>query len=87
MRPHVGEEMSRQPSLPSLTIRGNPGADLASSRAEQPGEHHTTTRATRAVITTRALEHPPDPRVINNHNKISAPDPLTRPRSFRDVMR
>ena len=28
-RSQVGEEMTRQPSLPSLTNRGNPGADLA----------------------------------------------------------
>src|SRR6266496_2229443 len=52
MRPPVGEEMSRQPSLPSLTARGNPGADLASPRAKQP--NHPTQRPVRTRRLNRA---------------------------------
>src|SRR6266536_5916954 len=85
MRPPVGEEMSRQPSLPSLTARGNPGADLASPRAKQP--NHPTQRPVRTrrlnrarpMTTTRTPHHQ-----APQHDPLA--NPLTRPRSFRDAV-
>src|SRR6266536_642732 len=62
MRPPVGEQMSRQPSLPSPT-RGKPGADLASDASEQPNNHHP-------LNLERASSRPHLPRNLLPHQRL-----------------
>jgi hypothetical protein len=75
MRPDVGEEMSRQPSLPPSALR-EPWCGPRVSRAEQP-EHteHDDRRQPPVVAITRARTHRPRSHATNQHNNISPPDP------------
>jgi hypothetical protein len=85
MRPTVGEEMSRQPSLPSLTARGNPGADLASlTRADNRSRPTPPTSAGR--IGPARPSTPSRTRDTNHYNAVFSITRLTRPRSFRDAV-
>ena len=58
MRPELGEEMTRQPSLPTLTNEGTwCGPRVFASKTTQPAD--TTTHAQRAPSYTRAQTHRP----------------------------
>jgi hypothetical protein len=72
MRPDVGEEMTRQPSLPSLSTEGNL---VRSSRDASPTTRNadTTTHAQRAPSDTRAQTHRLDRSVAANLLFIRAP--------------
>jgi hypothetical protein len=80
MRPHVGEEMSRQPSLPSLTTPREPGADLASDASEQ-----TTAFLPTSSPGPRRAPAPHHPHTDQRLQRSHPQSHLTRPRSFTDA--
>jgi hypothetical protein len=84
MRPDVGEEMSRQPSLPSLSIEGNLVRTSRNRELNNPNCTHDDPRSARAVRHARPKAQSRSP-VTTPPQQSSAPDPLTRPRSFRDA--
>jgi hypothetical protein len=80
MRPQVGEEMSRQPSLPSLTIEGTLVRTSRLTRAE-----HTTRTIVPPRSVSRAHDQATTSPILNDHKQTYQSDLLTRPRSFRDA--
>ena len=69
MRPELGEEMTRQPSLPTLTNEGTwCGPRVFASKTTQPADTDDT-RSARAVVHTRP-NAPAQSRVPNHHNNF-----------------
>ena len=83
MRPQVGEEMSRQPSLPSLTIEGTLVRTSRLTRAE----HHNTQPCghNQHRIDRARPDQPTTPRLRRHLQPTHRRTHLTRPRSFRDA--
>jgi hypothetical protein len=86
MRPDVGEEMSRQPSLPSLSIKGTLVRTSRLRELNNPNNPIDDTHTTRVDAHARPNTHLGS-RVSYYHNRFPRPTPLTRPRSFRDAAR
>jgi hypothetical protein len=73
MRPDVGEEMSRQPSLPSLTIEGTL---VRTSRLTRAENRHSTNRAPSEDRVGRArTNRATKSRLLSNYKRLTNTTP------------